>query len=76
MTAEKGTKKRAARAELLFCLVFNLYCFFDVLAAAAVVTSFKLLNGKRKARSTKHDIYLPISGLLRSLIDGPNKMEF
>ena len=39
LTAKKCTKKRDARAELLFCQTTETYCFLDVLVAVAVVTS-------------------------------------
>ena len=37
MTAKKCTKKRDARAELLFCLIMD--GFFDVLVSVAVVAA-------------------------------------
>jgi len=39
VTAKKCTKKRDARANLLFCQTTETYCFFDVLVDVAVVVA-------------------------------------
>ena len=44
MTAKKCTKKRAARAKLLFCL--TKYCFYDILLAVIDVVAKNPYNDK------------------------------
>lgn len=63
----KCTKKRAARAELLFCL------FMTFSLPPPLWHLLNSLMGRERC-DRQNMTYLPISRLLRSMIDGPNKI--